>query len=206
MSTAEKRDYHSVESYLEFLDKSEFSFEYVNGYLRAMSAPTVRHNLVASNALIAFGTKLKGSMCRAFNSDSMVRIRRGASTWLYYPDASIICESNGQTERFQDQPNVVVEVLSPSTRAIDLDEKVNNYLTIESLQMYLILEQHEPYVVLFRRTPEGFLRESIEGIDRSVPFTFLGFTIPMADLYDGVDFTLAAVREEEQLYGANDER
>ncbi len=129
-----------------------------------------------------------------------VRIRRGVSTWLYYPDASIICESNAQTEQFQDQPNVIVEVLSASTRAIDFDEKVNNYLTIESLQMYLILEQHEPHAVLFRRTPEGFLRESVEGIDLSVPFTFLGFTIPMAEFYDGVDFTLAAIREEEQLY------
>jgi len=111
MSTAEKLDYQTEASYLEFLDKSEFPFEYVNGYLRAMSAPTVRHNRVATNALIAFETKLRGSKCRAFNSDSLVRIRRGASTWLYFPDASIICESNGQTERFQDQPIVVVEVL-----------------------------------------------------------------------------------------------
>ncbi|MEQ1829447.1 MAG: Uma2 family endonuclease [Pirellula sp.] len=200
MSTAEQRDYYSVESFLEFLDKSEFPFEYVDGYLRAMSAPTVRHNMVASNALITFGAKLKGSKCRAFNSDSMVRIRRGASTWLYFPDASIICESNGQSERFQDQPTVVVEVLSPSTRAIDLDEKVNNYLAIDSLQMYLILEQHEPHAILFRRTPAGFLRESIQGIDRSVPFAFLGFNVSLAELYDGVDFTIGVVREEELVY------
>jgi len=126
MSTAKQREVHSVESYLAQFGQSDSRLEFVNGDVRATAAPTIRHNIIATNVLVALGVKLKGSKCRAFNSNSLVRIRHENSTWLYFPDASVVCESNSQSELFQDQPTLVVEVLSPSTRSIDRDEKVEH--------------------------------------------------------------------------------
>lgn len=189
MSTAGSREFYTPESYLAFLETTQTKYEFVDGYLRAMTSPTNRHNIVATNATATFWLKLKGSSCRAFNSNSMVRIRKKSSTWMYFPDMSIVCDENRQSERFQDNPIVVVEVLSPSTRAYDLDEKLANYLTLRSLQMVLLLEQDQPLAIVFRKSQDGnFVRETYEGMDQEIRLPFLGISVLLSDLYDGVEF------------------
>ena len=42
---------------------------------------------------------------------------------FYYPDASVVCRPNPQTDSFQDDPAVLFEVLSRQTRRIDEGEK-----------------------------------------------------------------------------------
>ena len=54
-------------------------------------------------------------------------------TRFYYPDASIVCQPNPQSETFQDAPAVLFEVVSAGTRRIDEGEKRDCYLTIPSL-------------------------------------------------------------------------
>jgi len=201
MSTAKQREVHSVESYLEQFGQSDSRLEFVNGDVRVLTDPTIRHNIIATNVLVALGVKLKGSKCRAFNSNSLVRIRHENSTWLYFPDASVVCESNSQSELFQDQPTLVVEVLSPSTRSIDLDEKVEQYLSIASLEAYLIVEQDKPYAILYQRKPDGFLRESIDGIGKAIHLPFITVTLSLSDIYEGVKFPPPIVHETEVGYG-----
>jgi Uma2 family endonuclease len=186
---------------LEFLETTQTKYEFVDGYLRAMSSPTNRHNIVATNTTASFWLKLKGSSCRAFNSNSMVRIQKKSSTWMYLPDVSIVCDENRQSERFQDNPIVVVEVLSPSTRAYDLDEKLANYLTLRSLQMVLLLEQDQPLAIVFRKSEDGnFVRETYEGMDQEIRLPFLGLSILLSELYEGVEFPPIAVHELSQEF------
>jgi Uma2 family endonuclease len=126
----------------------------------------------------------------------MVRIQKKSSTWMYLPDVSIVCEENRQSERFQDNPIVVVEVLSPSTLAFDLDEKLANYLTLSSLQMVLLLEQDQPLAIVFRKSDDGnVVRETYEGMDQEIRFPCLGISVLLSDLYDGVEFPPLAVHE-----------
>ena len=202
MSAAEQPECYSIDAYLELLDRSNEKFEFVNGYLRAMTGPTIRHNIIATNVTVLFGMKLKGLKCRAFNANSLTRVRRDSATWMYFPDVSIIRVSNKQSERFQERPEVVVEVLSSSTRAVDLDEKVENYLAIDSLQVYLLLEQDLPKAILYRRTAEGFLRESVEGLDKHIAFPTFGWSLSLAEVYEAVEFPPPSVREPSAEYAA----
>ncbi len=107
-----------------------------------------------------------------FNSDTKVRIDRVDMKRFYYPDVQVVCKSNDQLSVFQDLPVLVIEVLSPSTRRYDLDEKMSAYLTIPSLECYIALEQHQPIAIVMRRTTGGFLREVIEGVDASIELLF----------------------------------
>jgi len=138
---------------------------------------------------------------RTFNSNSLVRLRRENSSWLYFPDASVVCENNSQSELFQDQPKPVVEVLSPSTRSIDLDEKVEKYFSKASLEAYLILEQDKSYAIRYQRKPAGFLRESIDGIGKAIHQPFISVTLSLSDIYEGVKFPPPIVHEPEVSYG-----
>ena len=205
MSTAGQRDYYSSESYLDAEATSPDKNEFVNGYLRAMSGATVRHNQVAANLLGLLWSNLNRSKCKAFTSDMKIRIRRESMTWFYYPDASVVCESNRPSEVFQDKPVLVIEILSPSTRSIDLDEKLSNYLSIDSLQMYLILEQDRADAVAYRRSnavasSDLFVRECYVGLGARIELPFLGFEIRLLDIYSGVEFPPAPIRESEPDY------
>ncbi len=113
-----------------------------------MGGASVCHNIVSVNTLISLGTKLKGKSFRPFSSDTKIRIDRDNMKRLYYPDVQVVCESNDQQVVYQGAPVLIVEVLSPSTRRYDLDEKMSAYLTIPSLQAYIALEQHQPMAVV----------------------------------------------------------
>ncbi len=117
---------------------------------------------------------------------------------FYYPDAQVVCDSNELSSVFQDKPVLIVEVLSPSTRRYDLDEKMTAYLTIPSLQCYLLLEQHQPIAIVMRRTKSGFLREDIQDINASIDLPTLGISLAMRDIYDGIEFTDECVQEPER--------
>src|SRR5205807_8009069 len=127
------------------------------------------HNAIASNTLVAVGSRLRGRSCRPFNSDTKIRVRLPTHVRFYYPDASVICRPNPQTDSFQDEPAVLFEVLSRRTRRIDEGEKKDAYLTIPSLNVYILVEQESPIVIVFRRTEAGFVREVYQGLAAVVP-------------------------------------
>lgn len=62
---------------------------------------------------------------------------------------------------FQDQPVFIVEVVSENTRRIDEGEKRDRYLTIESLQAYVLLEQDRPAAVVYHRKNDRTFGEVI---------------------------------------------
>jgi hypothetical protein len=74
------------------------------------------------------------------------------------------------------------------------------YLTIPSLECYIALEQHQPIAIVMRRTKDGFLRETVEGIDAVIDLSFLSCSLSMREIYDGVEFTPECVRELELEY------
>ncbi len=200
MSGAERPEFVSIEDYLSMEEQSLTKSEYVDGWVRAMSGATLRHNKVKGNIMIELGRLLKTSRCDPFDSDTKLRIRQFGRTRFYYPDLQVVCQSNESTAVFQDQPVLIIEVLSPSTRRHDLDEKMAAYLTIPSLECYIVLEQHQPIAIVLRRTKGGFLRETMEGITSTIDLPFLGCTLSMAEIYRGIEFTEQCVQEHDPEY------
>ena len=200
MSTAEEPNFVSVDDYLVAEELATIKSEYINGWVRAMSGGNVRHNRIKVNLVVCLSNQLRGKPCQVYDLDMKIRIRQDLSKKFYYPDASLVCESNGPTESFQDRPVLLVEVLSNSTRAIDLDEKLEAYLTIETLQWYILLEQHKPLAIIMRRTEKGFLRETVAGLDGTIELSILGLQLPLSEVYADVDFAATAIHESELSY------
>ena len=108
MSTVRINETVSVDEYLAGELVSQVKHEYVAGAVFAMVGAKNAHNMIAVNALLAFGTRLKRQACRPFNSDTKIRIRMKGHVRFYYPDMSVICQPNALSETFQDQPVVIV--------------------------------------------------------------------------------------------------
>jgi Uma2 family endonuclease len=200
MSSAEQPKYHTVEEYLALEEQAQTKSEYIDGWIRAMTGATNRHNCVSINSLVFLANQLKGKRCRPFHCDTKVHIKLDGRRRFYYPDVQVVSQPNDPLSVFQDQPVLIIEVLSPSTRRYDLDEKMTAYLTIPSLECYIVLEQHQPIAIVMRRSNGGFLRELVEGIERTIDLPFLGCSLPMREIYDGIEFTAECVQEPDPEY------
>ena len=188
MSTAKKLELLAVEDYLAGELTSPIKHEYLGGVVYAMAGARNAHNIIATNTVGGLHARLRGRPCRPFNSDTKIRVRLPTQIRFYYPDVSVVCRPNPQTDSFQDDPAVLFEVLSRRTRRIDEGEKKDAYLTIPSLGVYVMLEQDKAAVVVFRRTEGGFVREVYEGLDAILPLSEIGVDLPLAEIYETVEF------------------
>ena len=162
--------------------------EYLGGVVYAMSGANNRHNRIATSALVTLANSLRGRRCEAFNSDTKVRIQLPTHVRFYYPDAMVVCHPNPEGDAYQDNPAVIIEVLSQRTRRTDEGEKREAYLAIPSLKAYLLIEQDSPTVVAFRREDQGFVRQVYEGLSATAKLAELDLELPFTELYERVHF------------------
>ena len=188
MSTARKLHLISIDNYLAGEQQSPIKHEYVGGVVHAMVGATNTHNMIATNALVEIGRQLLGHKCRVFNSNTKIRVRMTSQTRFYYPDVSIICHPNPQSDVFQDQPSVIIEVLSDSTRRVDEGEKRDAYLTIPTLTHYILLEQSALGAIIYERGESGFSRSVLSSISDRIEIPDINLTLELAAVYDGVEF------------------
>ena len=189
MTALAKSEPISIEDYLAGEEVSDVKHEYLGGTVHAMAGATNRHNIIAMNALGLLFGQLRGKPCQPFNSDTKVRIKFPDQTRFYYPDAMVVCAPNPAEDHFQDRPVVLIEVLSESTRRTDLGEKLDAYPTIPSLEVLLYVEPDTPYVTVHRRRAAGgFAIEHPAGLDAVIPLPEIEAELPLADLFDRVDF------------------
>ncbi len=85
-----------------------------------------------------------------------------------------------------DQPVVIVEVLSDSTRRLDDGEKKDAYFTIPSLTHYILLEHESPVAVVYQKADEHFERHEFTNLSDVIVIDGLGLSLPLQDLYEGV--------------------
>ncbi|MBO0937838.1 Uma2 family endonuclease [Fibrella sp. HMF5335] len=80
-------------------------------------------------------------------------------------------------------PEIVVEVLSKSTRRFDLQEKLTYYKLIPPLQHVLFVDQYRPYATVYSRTnvPDEWLNHDYRTLDSTVRLGDL--ELPMSAIY-----------------------
>ena len=188
MTAAPKLRLVSVEDFLAGELVSEVKHEYLGGYVYAMAGARNVHNQIASNVLGLLHARLRGKPCQPFNSDTKIRVQLPTHVRFYYPDVSVVCDPNAPDESYQDRPVVVVEVLSNKTRRIDQGEKKDAYFALPTLKVYLLVEQDSSAVTAYRRTELGFIQETYFQLDATVPLAEIGVELPLAEIYEGVEF------------------
>lgn len=198
MSAVKKLNLISPEEYLAGELVSPIKHEYLGGVVYAMAGARNAHNIIAGSTFGALYVRLRGRPCRPFNSDTKIRIHLPKHIRFYYPELSVVCRPNPLEDSFQDEPVVIVEVLSRKTRRLDEGEKKDAYLTIPSLRVYLLIEQDIPAVVVYRRTEHDFVREVYEGLQAVIPLPEIDTELPLADVYEAVEFTPEPTDEEEE--------
>jgi Uma2 family endonuclease len=145
----------SIEQYLQWEEQQEEKHEYVNGMIYEMVGATENHVSITANFTAIILTNLRGNQCKVLSSDMKVNI--AVKNIYYYPDILVTCdERDRQSKKHKSYPCVIIEVLSNSTEAKDRGVKFANYQTIETLQEYVLVNQQEQRIEVFRRTDRKF--------------------------------------------------
>lgn len=175
----------SVEEYLRLEEVSVFKHEYIGGALYAMSGVSEAHQLIAGNLFAALHNHLRGGPCRTYIADFKLRLQTSSDDVFYYPDVMVACQREGVEKHYLRYPTLIVEVLSPSTAAIDRREKRINYAQIPTVEEYVIASQ-EAQDLLCHRRAASWIPERVAGPQASLELRSIGLTLPLAAIYERV--------------------
>ena len=188
-----------AEEYLAFERTAEGKHELWDGEVFAMSGASLDHNRIVRNLVRYLGNALEGMGCEVLPSD--MRVRLGDRDRYVYPDVTIVCgppRLEGQDDVLVN-PNLVVEVLSPSTEAFDRGEKFVGYRSLPSIREVVLVSQDARRIECYTRQLDDswVLRE--HGGNASLP---LGpVWLLLEQIYEGVELD-AGEAAEEPLLGA----
>lgn len=189
MSIAQRQAYLTPEDFLLGENGAPHKHEYLNGVVYAMAGGTIRHARIAGNILTGLSQRLRGQNCQPFNSDLLVRVQRGPDLRFYYPDVSVVCDSNALDETFQDRPVVIFEVLSESTARLDRGEKRDAYLTIPTLRVLVLVETATMGATLWRRVGESWTQEHASTPEDVLALPEIECELPLTEIYEGSGLT-----------------
>ena len=187
--------------YLAYERASEIRHEFWRGELFAMAGASEGHNLASGNLFVAVQLALRDKPCRAYTHDMRVFAKESRS--YVYPDIVVACPPIEFKDEKRDtllNPQVVVEVLSPSTESYDRGKKFDLYRQSESLRQYVLVAQDEPRVMSYIRQSDGvaWLLTPLAGLNAVLEFPTLGLSVPLSEIYRNVEFPPPLTTEELQ--------
>lgn len=188
MASIRNLDLVSPEEYLARETGTPPKHEFVDGRIYAVPEERILHHVIAGNVMAHLHRRVRPVGCRACSPQMLIRVRNEHRLRFYYPDVSVICRFNPPDQAYQDEPDAIFEVLSVRTRRIDQCEKHDAYLMIPSLRIYGLVDQETALVTIYRRAKEGFAREEYDGLQTVIPLPELGTELPLAEIYEDVDF------------------
>jgi Uma2 family endonuclease len=183
----------SVAEYLAREERSQVKHEYVDGEIYAMSGGSRRHHLLMGN--LFWHARNSAGDCQVFMAGMMLRI--DARNSFYYPDVMACCDPGDDAERCVTAPCFVIEVLSPSTASVDRREKRLAYLTLKSLDEYVIVDQDRMRIDVYRGERGPWASQLLDQPDDVLELTCIGLRLPLEDVYAGVELPPLEIREPE---------
>jgi Uma2 family endonuclease len=156
-----------------------------DGAPTAMTCANRRHDRVVMNTQLALGRQLRGGPCTPFSADVAIRI---PNCQIRRPDVGVDCGEVDERTTFSDSPRLLVEVLSPSTRAFDRVRKLEEYKSLLSLAYILLIDAEVPEVLLWSRADGIWSHAVLAGVGATVEMPWLGLRLCLADMYEGLTF------------------
>ncbi|HRI19793.1 MAG TPA: Uma2 family endonuclease [Panacibacter sp.] len=174
------KKFNSQEEYFLFEEASELKHELINGNLFEMSGVSKFHNYITRRLTVLLDLLLKGNNLELYLEGYKVRVPDGN---FFYPDV-IICNPDPQ-KYFTDEPVMLIEVLSESTRKFDLTDKFIQYKKIESLNYYLCVEPEQQVVIFYFKNENGeWLAETYTKDEDAINLSALNISFTLKDIYN----------------------
>lgn len=178
MVLAKKYNLMSEQAYLDGELLSDIRHEYIEGEVYAMVGAHKYHNQIVMTVSNFFYNHLLGKPCQPYASDMKVKIDRK----YFYPDVMVDC-SQVDADYYIEQPSIIVEVLSKSTRQHDKTVKRLAYFQIASLKEYVLIEQDFVEIEFWSRDENNYWQQSVYYLGDDIHFQSIDLTVSVEDIY-----------------------
>lgn len=166
--------------------ESEFErWERIDGEIYDMTPPpSSQHQAIVGSLSGEFYTNLKGKQCKAYPAPFGVWLDDGIDNYVE-PDITVVCDpSKIQPKGCVGVPDLVVEVLSPSTALKDKRVKLRTY-RLSGIREYWIVDPTNQIVEVYKISENPFAEPQVYGKDETVKVgIFEDMNINLRDIFD----------------------
>ena len=149
-------------TYADYLaDVSNDRYELLDGKIVMQAAPSSVHQEISMELSRQFANYLVGKKCRVYHAPFDVRLfeKEGDSPnnvyTVFQPDISVVCDRKKIDNRgCKGAPDLVIEILSPSTAGRDWISKLNQYRKA-GVREYWIVDPENQSVMVFLPDSNG---------------------------------------------------
>jgi Uma2 family endonuclease len=183
MKSMELHKIYTPQEYFLLEETGEVRHEFINGNVIEMSGASREHHKICKNLLRILENLLTDKGYEVFIENMKVKIQN--ENQYYYPDIFITKEAETDENKYvQFEPELIVEVLSETTRTKDMVDKFIQYRKIKTLNYYLLAEP-EKYLVLcnFKDQQGEWNMTSYTKPDEIIPLPNLNISLAMKDIY-----------------------
>jgi Uma2 family endonuclease len=178
-----------VTSYADYLE-IEDRVEVIDGDVYGMASPVGPHQDVVGGLYGQLWLQLDGKSCHPYVAPFDVRLfykADGSDRTVVQPDVMVICDRTKIDRGFcKGAPDFVIEVLSESTRRIDMIVKLNQYQRA-GVKEYWIVDIESRAVMISLLQPDGFYTTKIVEAVGKVPIaTLSGLSIDFDRVFAGI--------------------
>jgi Uma2 family endonuclease len=175
---------YSVEEYLALEAQSELRHDFFYGNLYELPGSTILHNEIC----IILWKLLRNRLAKNTYSVGGISVKvkiQGEDIFLY-PDV-FVCEviANPGETIIVDNPLLIIEVQSDSTRLFNFTDKFIQFRKIDSLQYYLLVEPEKQVVIFYEKAMDGdWVAKTYTEPEETVKLPLLNASISLADIYN----------------------
>jgi Uma2 family endonuclease len=172
----------TVDEFLAWAMTQPGRYELHRGEVYVMSPENAGHADIKAATYMALlaSIRVRQLPCHVLPDGMTVRIDE---TTAYEPDALVYCgEKVLRTAVEVASPMILVEVLSPSTRSVDLSVKLAAYFRLPSVAHYLIVDPAQPLIIHHSRG-EGDIILTRVVTEGSITLEPPGIELRVADIY-----------------------
>jgi Uma2 family endonuclease len=173
----------TVDEFLAWAEDHPGRYELFRGEIYPMSPEAALHAEIkgAIHTALVLALRERRLPCRAMPDGMTVRIDE---TTAYEPDALVYCgERLAPTAIEVPNPIVIVEVLSPSTKRLDLGVKLVGYFRLPGVAHYLIVDPTQPSIIHHSRGADDTIITRIVTAGR-IALDPPGLELVLSDIYD----------------------
>ena len=150
-STAQEMSFDEFMAFDELPENAEKRHELIGGYVVAMSAPILSHQMICGRILMKIDTYLEGKTSEVFQYSNVYLFKEdiGKCENVYRPDLMVGCDVNKMKIRaYEGSPEWIIEVVSKSTGLNDYITKCGYYMEY-GVKEYWIVDLYADQILVY---------------------------------------------------------
>ena len=166
--------------------------EFLDGRIVPKAAASRWHNLIATNLVVAIGSRIPRSKCELYSGDMQVKVGQSS---ICFPDIAIV---NGDPQFADDRaellinPTVVAEIFSGLAKTTDRTRKLEGFLANPAIKECLLVNENEMRVEHYaRQSPKQWIYRIYNERDDVISLESIQVKLSLADVYAQVNLKVS---------------